>query len=308
MKKCIFIPIALLLIAAGAVAIAVATGAVQQPEVGTVSNSWGDVSRDETEIVSDIQVDNPNSFGLGAGNIGIEADVSMNDVKLGEGSADDIDLPAGQSTVQLTTVIDNNQIPAWWASHVENGERSTATISPTVNVSALGLSSSIDVPPITREIDTDLLASANSTRDEQFPFGPFTMTMKSRQFDWGDVSEDTTEIDGTIVLHHDAPVPVVVNRLEFTFTMNGIAIANAVTRDPVVIPPNTDTPVPFDATMDNEPMLDWWPTHVNNGETTDYQIDVDVVLAVESGILGGQTFPFQLIAYEDTFQTDILGQ
>ena len=325
MKKCILLPVALLAVLAIGGGAAVMTGALSAPELQAITNTWGDVDEERTEVHTSIVLHNPNNIGIGLGNAVLEVDILLNGVQVGQGSLDSVELPQGESTTRLVTVIDNMTIPAWWATHVDNGEHTTVRIEPAFRASLFGRSLGVGVPSVERDVDTDVLASVHSDQPETFPFGPFTLTMKEREFEWGEVSGDSTEIVGELVLHQDSPAPVAVSRLDFTFVMNEVTVAEATTSEPTVLPPDQDTRVPFSANVDNARLLEWWPTHIENDERTDYRVEVDMVLDVEetalssgalqdlrdalSGSTGsnGVRIPLDVIEFSDEFETDILG-
>jgi LEA14-like dessication related protein len=54
----------------------------------------------------------------------IQVDVYMNGIKMGEGKniGRQSSKPNGDTTIKLSTKIDNTKIPEWWVSHLKNGE------------------------------------------------------------------------------------------------------------------------------------------------------------------------------------------
>ncbi len=56
-------------------------GKPEVPEVKSITNSWGNITTESSEIKTDIQVDNPNAFPIPIK--GMEYQIFMNDVKMG---------------------------------------------------------------------------------------------------------------------------------------------------------------------------------------------------------------------------------
>ncbi|MEX0761049.1 MAG: LEA type 2 family protein [Dehalococcoidia bacterium] len=297
----------LLLLLGGSVAAAYALGFIKPPELVRTSNGWGNVTRSHTQIITSITIDNPNAIGIGLGNVGVEADIFMNDVLMGRGESRGIDLPEGISTSQLTTSIDNSLIPEWWASHIANDEQTEVSVTAEGVVSLLGRRLSVSAPGINRDFETDLLRNADSNQHETFSIGPYDITLKERRFQWGSVSDDRTEIDGTVVVHNGTPAPIPVTRIEFDATMNGILIAQGSTTGQMVLQPGEDTEIPVTIVIEHALLLNWWPTHINNDERTDYHIDAEATLVADLPVIGRQILSLPLLSHSDVLQTNILG-
>ncbi|MEA5387343.1 hypothetical protein VB773_15395 [Haloarculaceae archaeon H-GB2-1] len=64
--------------------------------------------------------------------------VRMNDVRMATGGRTGLAVDRGNSTMNFTTQMQNERIPAWWYSHVDNGERTEVTVDASVSVPVLG--------------------------------------------------------------------------------------------------------------------------------------------------------------------------
>ena len=88
--------------------------------------------------------------------------------------------------------------------------------------------------------------------------------------------------------------------------MNGVQVAEGATGGNIILSPSGDTTISLEAIITNEKLVEWWPTHINNGERTDYTIRVDAVFEVDLPLLGTQGFSIGLVNHQDSFQTNIL--
>lgn len=138
------------------------TGVFKVPELVAVTNEWGDVSLESTQVITSITLDNPNPIGISLGGVGLEVDIDLNGVDFETGFIDSVHLPKGLVTNELITIVDNSVIPRWWATHVSAGERTTARIVPKGSVSLFGRQVAVGAPFITKTINTDLLSNINS--------------------------------------------------------------------------------------------------------------------------------------------------
>ncbi|MEX0761319.1 MAG: LEA type 2 family protein [Dehalococcoidia bacterium] len=294
----------LVLLIAGVV---LAANWLESPELVETRHTWGNVTRDSTEVVTEVVVDNPNRLGFSSRNVSVEVDIHGNDVLLGEGERQGINLPEGRSSRQLVTEIDNNQVPLWWESHIANQEMSTIEIAMTGVVSAMGRQVRVPAPDYTRTLRTDLLDEANSNRPEVFEVGGYEVTVKERMFTWGEVGSEATEITGTVLVNNGTPVPIPVPEIDFMMVMNGVSLANGTTDNQLVMPPGEDTEVPVRILIEHSALLDWWPTHIRSGERTEYEITAEAEVSVSlPDPVGNQTLLIPFLEYSDQLATDIL--
>ena len=224
----------------------------------------------------------------------------------GTGFIDSVDLPKRLATTELITIVDNSVIPRWLATHVSAGERTTARIVPKGSVSLFGRQVAVGAPFITKTINTDLLSNINSVDPQELGLGPINITIQSRQFDWADASDDQTTIAGVLVIHNPNVIPIPVTKFGFTLTMNGVEVAEGATDGLTVLSPRDDTTISLQAMLVSEKLVEWWPTHINNSERTDYAIQVDAVFEVDIPLLGTRGVSISLVNHNDFFQSNIL--
>ncbi len=299
--------VALVLLVAGGVAAAFAAGALKVPRVEEVHNSWGDVTAQQTDIVTSIVLDNPNSVSLGLNNLSLGDRVFLNDIQVGQGQSKGVHLPEGVSTIKIVTAIDNSRIADWWPTHIANGERTTLRIAPYGETHILGWALSVPGPDFTNSFQTDLLAAANSNTPQTLTLvGGYGVTIESRQFHWGATNSKTTNIDGTVMVYNNTPVPIPISRIDFQFVMNSITVGQGSTGSSIVLQPGQDTPVPMHFFITNAKLDEWWPTHVEAGEKTHYQIIVGAVFEPTLPLIGQRTFDIPLANFENDFQTHLL--
>lgn len=271
------------------------------PEVQGFSNSWGDVTPDTTEVVTTVEVHNPNPVGIPLDDV--ETELHLNDVLMGEGSAESADVPADStSEVIISTDIQNDRIPDWWVKHIRNGERSTLSMNGSL---VFDLKLDEFRYPIERQrpVETDVLGSLSTDRPREITTGPFSLTLHSVESSWGDVTRETTEVRTRAKVRNENPLPVPLGSLESTVEMNGITLAEGTSDEEVVLEPGAQTVVEIDTELRNAKMDEWWVSHVRNDEHTDVTVTLEATADV-----GGETLTVPLSERETGFDTDLLGE
>jgi LEA14-like dessication related protein len=291
-----------LVVSAAGVGGALATGVLspEAPSVESVENEWGEVSEERTGIRTNVVVTNPNGVGM-PGVAGVSYDVAMNDVTVASGSSGGLALSPGQNEVTLETYIDNEKIPAWWASHINEGEQTTLSVQPSVNAGLLSKS----LPAEERTFETDMLSSFNSDEAQSVEVGDQTlMTVESTDASWGTATENRTplQFSGTVNNPNDAPVSF--SKLGYEISMNDVTVAGGTTDEGVEIGANSTETIRVDAALDNRKLDEWWVTHLENGEET--TLDVQVFAAVETDD-GTKRVPLPFLSERVVFETDVLG-
>ena len=109
-----------------------------------------------------------------------------------------------------------------------------------------------------------------------------------------------------MVIHNPNIIPIPVTKLGFTLTMNGIEVGNGATDGLTILSPRGDTTISLQAIIESGKLVEWWPTHINNGERTDYEIQVDAIFEVDIPLLGTRGVSIGLVNHTDSFQTNIL--
>lgn len=249
----------------GLLAVLYLAGVVGPPSAILVDEGdWGEVTDERTEIVTTIEVRNPNPLGASLGkNVVVEYDVAMNDVRVAEGSKSDIEIPPGTSTTYLRTDLLNEQLPAWWVGFVRSDE--TIHLNATAEITVSALFSTTHEVPVERTMLEDrtpvidaLSASVNSTRDSH------ARTVSASQIDesllggsglddgvlggeggdsgvtvgyevergwatWGEVTEEETTVVFHLRVHNpgDVPVPAAPDGIGVAIDTNDVRLFEA---------------------------------------------------------------------------------
>lgn len=98
-------------------------------EIESVKSYWGEVNEDYTEIITEVKIRNENSDPISVSRI--HHSVLLNDIALAQYSSD-IDAviqPKSDTTLRITTKLDNKMLDEWWVSHIRNGEKSKVEVS-----------------------------------------------------------------------------------------------------------------------------------------------------------------------------------
>jgi LEA14-like dessication related protein len=318
-----------LLVVVGLVAAAFATGVLGAPSAGLIDHGdWGTVTENETEVVTTVWVDNPNPFGITLGNsVGVEYQLYLNGVGLAEGEKRGVDIPAGNTTVDISTYVRNDAIAPWWVAFVEDNEtvhlraESTADIDdgtvvadlPTQNRTMLANST----PVIDALSQSAAEAEGNYTRTVDTGLSEETLGYEVRRgwASWGRVTDGTTTVNFHYRIHNPssvAPVPAVPEGLGMRIGMNNVTLFEAQgdrfdateTERSAVIPPNETQSVTFTVRMNNSNVDDWFRSHVRNDERTTVETRVQLVFEA-----GGETFRLPRLdgpGYTCEFQTAIM--
>jgi LEA14-like dessication related protein len=290
---------------------AFALGVLGAPAVEAVDNRFGDVDDETTVVFTDLVVDNPNPIGVQLGNTTINYTVRMNDVPMAVGGREGLDIRRGNSTLEFTTRMDNEQIPPWWATHVNNDERTVVTINATVRTSILG-QRRYDITQ-EKEVETDIIGDFNSeeTRpvnaDDPPPlFSNPVLYVNRTSAEWGEATAQETPIDMEFVMYNPQTTPFTVTELGYEITMNGVAVGEGRTDDIAAIPPGATETVRTEARILNPNLDDWWVTHLRNDQVTNLRIEFYAVVSVDQ-LSQDIRVPLDRLTYEETIETDIFG-
>ncbi|MFP4627801.1 MAG: LEA type 2 family protein [Halobacteriales archaeon] len=272
-------------------AILLALGVLGAPSIASMDNAWGEVDDDRVEVLTALEVDNPNPVGLGYAVSSANYTIHMNDVGLATGGTDDLDLPRGRSTVDLSTDVHTERIPPWWASHLQHGETSDLRIDAEVGAHLGPISSS---PSITHTdtVETDLIGTIDAGLEEmegehrgpEIGIGSATVQPRVDVRDtaarWGPVTREQTALLLDVSVHnpndYPIPTPAFVGDLTFNEVAVGEWAADEVeltngSRDATIGPGETEA-LTFSVTIDNDRLGEWFPTHVDRDERTSVRL------------------------------------
>ena len=142
--------------------------------VNETSASWGEVSGAETPIDMRFVVYNPKTMPVAVTEIGYN--ITMNDVKVGNGTTDREHVIEGHTTetIEAQTAIRNQKLDEWWVTHLENDQVTDLRIEFYAKVEVGGETFRVALDGMTYEktIETDMFGnkdaagSANATTDD----------------------------------------------------------------------------------------------------------------------------------------------
>jgi len=270
-----------------------------KPEVRGITHSWGAVSHDTTEILTNVVVYNPNPFSIPIKRI--DFDLYMNDIRMASGSAENISLTGERNTtVTLRSFLDNGKIPDWFVSHLARGETTDVRLSGRI-VFDLRLTEFSYPFEQKSTLKTDLLSKLNIDKPQEIRVGPIAFVLKELRSSWGRITPEKIEIDHRAVIYNPHPLPIPISRIDYRIYMNDVRMGEGTTYNPVVLRPMDDTTLPFTTSLD-VPMLDeWWVSHIKNGEKT--KLLVEIYSTVE---IAGMEYSFKLCDIEQYIETNIL--
>jgi LEA14-like dessication related protein len=272
-----------------------------------VHNQFGNVTDETTQIETELVVNNPNPLGVSLGGVSVDYGVTMNDVAMANGSKEGVSIAAGNSTLNVTTEMRNDRIPAWWVSHVRNGEQTTVRIDATVHSGTLGRS--FAAPPVERQISTDVISQFNSTEDRPINASQPLVSdpvayVNETSAQWGEVTRSETPIDMRFVVYNAKNTPLTITEIGYNITMNNISVGEGTSESGHVIEGHTTETLQTTTAIDNSKLDDWWVSHLENEQVTHLRIDFYAKVKI-----GGETFRVALdqMTYTKTIETDIFG-
>ncbi|WP_224449983.1 LEA type 2 family protein [Haloprofundus salilacus] len=285
---------------------AVALGVVGTPSVVDIDNRFAGVNNETTTIETNMTVNNPNPIGVHIADLTVDYQVSMNDVRMAGGSREGIRVDRGNTTLDFRTQMRNEKIPAWWASHIENDERTTLRIDADAHWSTVNRT--FDAPTVEREIETDLISSFNSSETRPVDANQPVVSdpvayINQTNATWGNVNESQTPLDLTFVTYNPKSYPVAVTEVGYTITMNDVQVGEGSTDREYVMQPKRTQAIETRAFIDNSRLDEWWVTHLQRNEVTELRIDFYAVIRVTSGTT--VRVPLDAITYTETIETDM---
>ena len=116
---------------------------------------------------------------------------------------------------------------------------------------------------------------------------------------WGKVSLETTSINIEVVTNEPdlSKVPL---KVDCNIYLNEVNVVSGLGEDLCIVPYENGSSVHFSVTFDNEKIIDWWVSHVNNGEQTEVRIEGKITIALKDVDLDF------LFSEDSSFQTDML--
>ena len=303
-RRLVVVAVLFLVVCVGA---AVALGVLGSPTVTGVENRFGGVNETATVVESNLTVSNPNPVGVSLGGLTVDYAIDMNGIRMAQGSKTGVSVPTGQSTLPVTTTMANERIPAWWASHVRDGEQTTLTVAADVHSSTAG--ATFDAPQVTRSVETELLSEFNSTEprpvnaNSPLVSDPVLYVNETRA-SWGEVTNETTELDLAFVVYNPKPYPVGMTEVDYGISMNDVTVGEGATEHGVVVPPGETRTIETTTRIRNGNLDEWWVTHIERNQVSELEIDFSARLDLRATTV---RVPLTGLTYTKTVETDIFG-
>ncbi|WP_435076750.1 LEA type 2 family protein [Halococcus sp. AFM35] len=284
----------------------VAALTVERPTVERTESRISGVNDSTTLVTTELLVENPNPVGVRLGNATVNHSVRMNGIVMGNGSREGLRITEDGTRVNFTTAIDNRKIPAWWASHVERGERTRLATSASVDVPVFGTERVSENRTVTTDITGALNTSEPRPINASLPLLDDPVLVVDRTTaTWGNATPETTPLDIALRVRNPTEIPIPVSRIDYTVTMNGIPVANGTTGRGDVIPPGDEQTVRTRVAIRNRKLDEWWVSHIERNQHTDLRVSLTAVLD-----LPGDTtvrVPLDGLGYSTDIDTDVFG-
>jgi len=287
----------------GIIIIGFITGILTIPSIKNINNRWGDISENTTEIISSITIENNNPFKIIIPRVEVDYTLKMNNIEMAHGKIENIDLQKGDTTIEVTSYLNNSKIPEWWVSHIKNNETTIVDIEPMVVIDAEFAEPHIDTPSKTIPVNTNLLHAGNMFDEKTIEIGPINITLKPVSVEWGNVNNKTTEIILNVVMYNPMPLNIPMPQIQYNISMNNITIGNGSITDNLILKANKDSIINLVTKIDNNLLDDWFVSHLQNNEKSTLKITISSVLEYE-----GISYKIDdFLIYIHDFDTDILG-
>ncbi|WP_245977678.1 LEA type 2 family protein [Halopiger aswanensis] len=279
---------------------------MDRPQIESVDNEWGTVTADRTEVETQIDVDNPLLLRVGDATANVSYTISANDIVLASEQNNRVRLAGGESTVSVSTMIDNDQLPAWWASHINENETTEVRIEPDVTVDYAGLRLPADRWTHDRTVETDLLEPLQTNRSQQIQASDRTLfVVEETDAQWGNATTNSTPIQAEATVTNPTDIRVPITEIGYTIRLNDIVVGDGIAAEQAVIEPNSTRSIEATAAMDTAALDEWWVTHLQNDETSTLSVEFTATLEY-AGIQ--REVPLDVLSYDRTFETDILDE
>lgn len=285
--------------------IAVGAYAIDRPSVRCVENDWGTVTEERTEVQTRITITNSRLVELTDTAVAAEYTVSLNGIQVVDGRKESVRLSGPASVIESSVWLDNSDIPRWWASHVNRGEKTTVRVNPTVETELGGYAFGVSSLTRTRTVRTDLLEPLRVDRTRQLRVRNRTvLVVNETRARWGNATVERTPLDGSATVTNPLPVAVPLTNVTYTVRMNDVVVGRGRAGTQTVVQPGATETIEADAVIDNQKLDEWWVTHRRNDGTSRLVVTFNATVEVVGERI---RVPLRFLSLERTFTTDILG-
>ena len=288
--------VGVLLVASAAVAVA-----FDEPRVEGTESQFETVGQDESTVDTRIVLRNPNDVAV-PGGVDLDYTVFLNDVAVARGTEEDVEVDPGRNTVETTATFDNTKIPAWWVTHINDGERSVMATEADVGVAGLPVGPTLSVER--REIETDLLGPLAEDNESRVAVGETDLLIVGNQTGrWGEADDERTPLVVSSEMENVHDRPVEIDGTEYEIRMNGVVVGAGETDDGITIQPGESVTYDVEAAIDTPRMQRWWVSHLRNDESTEFHIEMYAVAEVDGE---RKRLPLAIFDQQAAFETDFL--
>ncbi|WP_276260847.1 LEA type 2 family protein [Haloglomus litoreum] len=278
-----------------------------EPEVTDTTSRWGGVTEDTTEIITSVDVRNPNEGEFNdLLSLRVNQTTTVNDVPFARDTSTVEELPAGNSSFTISALADNDAVPRWWSRHINNGERSTVVTAASGTADIAVTTLPVDLPDRRTTQETDILASIESeeNRAVRTEGGQRVLTILDTQAEWGESTPERAPLLVTAQVRNEQVAPITIERLDYVVDLNSVTIADNSTARSYNLGPGATRDITFRIYLDNQKMDEWWPTHVRNDEVTRMTTNTTAVVDTPDGT---RRATFDIFGNGTTIETDFLG-
>jgi len=278
-----------------------------EPTVDRGESRWGAVTDEHTEIVTEARVENPNRDSELRDLLAAETSytTSINDVEVASNTTRVDPLPLGSSTLTTSARMDTDDVPVWWARHLNDGERST-TRTRTDGDADVGITTyPLNLSDDEGTFETNMLAGLNDDSTQTISAGGRpALTIHSTEAEWGQATPERAPLVVHADMENEQPTETTLRDITYTVELNDVTLANRTNDDVFIFGPGERRTIETTLLLNNSKMAEWWPTHVRNGERS--TLTIEAYATVESG---GETERVELDFLEEdrTVETDVLG-
>ncbi|WP_255194389.1 LEA type 2 family protein [Natronobeatus ordinarius] len=286
-------------VTAGTLTIGYAAGVVGVPSLEGADVEVGAVERSHTEVRTHLVVDNPNPVSAESAAVSAEYTVRLNDAEVAAETGERLTLEPGRSTETLTTQVHHDRIPAWWASHVSSGERTDVVVEEEVSSDLFDRGIAVEE---TRTVETDLLSSFRSEQTRPIAVaGAQTLFVNATRAEWGAVDERRTELELAFDVYNPG-ANVSVTAVRYVLTVNDVVLGEGAIDREYVIESGEETTVDGTVAFENERLVTWWRSHLENDETSHLRLEFEAVAELPDG--STITVALDDLTHEETIETD----
>jgi len=262
------------LVAAPGVVPNVADSPDESANIRMVDNQWGEVTEESITVQSEAKINNPATTFQSE----MDADISMNGFQMASTTTSEETIEEGSSTVTVESQISRENIPEWWVSHIENGEESEMKVELSGDFSKGDLS----VNPSTeqnRRFQTDIRRSIRmQLKGFEGDKARGLITVDNTNAEWGTVNQQQTEIILKLPVTNNHPTEEIpVTDFSGELRLNEILLLDWESdQDSYIIAPGETQTIEVQAYINNQNVDDWLASHIQNGESSDYEIELSL--------------------------------